>query len=86
MRESTMTMPGVSLMAKTRQALGRGLSALIPETGPPTTVTNNEVDIAQLTPNRHQPRMEVEAANRALIIIQFVIALVRADDKPMLFS
>ncbi len=49
-------------MAEKRFALGRGLSALIPETEP-TTVTNNEVDIDQLTPNRHQPRMEVEAAN-----------------------
>ena len=50
-------------MAEKRFALGRGLSALIPETEPTTTVTNNEVDIDQLTPNRHQPRMEVEAAN-----------------------
>ena len=50
-------------MADKRFALGRGLSALIPETEPTTTVTNNEVDIDQLTPNRHQPRMEVEAAN-----------------------
>jgi ParB family chromosome partitioning protein len=50
-------------MAEKRFALGRGLSALIPETEPTTTVTNNEVDIDQLTPNRQQPRMEVEAAN-----------------------
>ena len=50
-------------MAEKRFALGRGLRALIPETEPTTTVTNNEVDIDQLTPNRQQPRMEVEAAN-----------------------
>ncbi len=50
-------------MAEKRFALGRGLSALIPEAEPTTTVTNNEVDIDQLTPNRQQPRMEVEAAN-----------------------
>jgi ParB family chromosome partitioning protein len=50
-------------MAEKRFALGRGLSALIPETEPTTTVTNNEVDIDQLIPNRQQPRMEVEAAN-----------------------
>ena len=50
-------------MAEKRFALGRGLSALIPETESTTTVTNNEVDIDQLTPNRQQPRMEVEAAN-----------------------
>ena len=50
-------------MADKRFALGRGLSALIPETESTTTVTNNEVDIYQLTPNRQQPRMEVEAAN-----------------------
>ena len=50
-------------MAEKRFALGRGLSALIPETKPTTTVTNNEVDIDQLTPNRQQPRTEVEAAN-----------------------
>lgn len=58
MRESTMTMPGVSLMAKTRQALGRGLSALIPETEPqPVEVEHpTDVDLDLLTPNRFQPR------------------------------
>ena len=45
-------------MAKTRQALGRGLSALIPETEPqPVEVENpTDVDLDLLTPNRFQPR------------------------------
>ena len=43
-------------MAKTRQALGRGLSALIPETAPPHTERPTDVDLDLLTPNRHQPR------------------------------
>jgi ParB family chromosome partitioning protein len=45
-------------MAKTRQALGRGLSALIPETEPqPVEVEHpTDVDLDLLTPNRFQPR------------------------------
>ena len=44
-------------MAKTRQALGRGLSALIPEPPPPQwSQRPTEVDLDRLTPNRFQPR------------------------------
>ena len=44
-------------MAKTRPALGRGLSALIPETSPPQPRQGpTEVDLDRLTPNRLQPR------------------------------
>ena len=44
-------------MAKTRQALGRGLSALIAEAPlPQTRERPTEVDLDRLTPNRFQPR------------------------------
>ena len=44
-------------MAKTRPALGRGLSALIPEApSPHTRERPTEVDLDRLTPNRFQPR------------------------------
>ncbi len=43
-------------MAKTRRALGRGLSALIPETAPQAAGQPTEADLDRLTPNRAQPR------------------------------
>ena len=43
-------------MAKKRPALGRGLSALIPDTPKPSTGPPTEVDLDRLTPNRVQPR------------------------------
>ncbi|MDA1093941.1 MAG: ParB/RepB/Spo0J family partition protein [Acidobacteria bacterium] len=43
-------------MAKHRPALGRGLSALIPDKPAPPPGLPTEVDIDQLTPNRVQPR------------------------------
>ena len=43
-------------MAKTRRALGRGLSALIPETVPQASEQPTEADLDRLTPNRAQPR------------------------------
>ena len=43
-------------MAKTRRALGRGLSALIPDTVPQPSVQPTEADLDRLTPNRSQPR------------------------------
>ena len=43
-------------MAKTRRALGRGLSALLPETVPETAEQPTEADLDRLTPNRAQPR------------------------------
>ena len=51
-------------MAKTRRALGRGLSALIPETAPAPTPTPQvaEVDLDRLTPNRAQPRTVLDEA------------------------
>ncbi len=47
-------------MAKTRRALGRGLSALIPETAPPPAEQPTEADLDRLTPNRAQPRTVVD--------------------------
>ncbi len=48
-------------MAKTRPALGRGLSALIPETpSPHTKAEPTEVDLDRLTPNRFQPRTVID--------------------------
>ena len=53
-------------MAKTRHALGRGLSALIPETGiePVERLTERptEVDLDRLVPNRRQPRIAFDEA------------------------
>ena len=48
-------------MAKTRPALGRGLSALLPEpqTSTPTD-RPTEVDLDRLTPNRMQPRITID--------------------------
>jgi ParB family chromosome partitioning protein len=46
-------------MAEKRPALGRGLSALIPE-GPQPRDMPVELDLDLLTPNRYQPRDEVE--------------------------
>ena len=47
-------------MAKTRRALGRGLSALIPETPPPPPERPTEANLDRLTPNRAQPRTVVD--------------------------
>ena len=47
-------------MPKTRPALGRGLSALIPETAPPSRDQPTEVDLDRLIPNRSQPRTDVD--------------------------
>ncbi len=46
-------------MAEKRLALGRGLSALIPET-PERLAAPMELDLDLLTPNRYQPREDVE--------------------------
>ena len=46
-------------MAEKRPALGRGLSALIPET-PEQPAAPMELDLDLLTPNRYQPRGDVE--------------------------
>jgi len=54
-------------MAEKRRALGRGLSALIPEAPPPpkvqpASVTPTEIDIDLLTPNPRQPRTDIDDA------------------------
>ncbi|MBP1637184.1 MAG: parB 2 [Acidobacteria bacterium] len=48
-------------MVEKRPALGKGLSALIPD-APEPRATSFEVDIDQLEPNRLQPRSQVESA------------------------
>lgn len=47
-------------MAKTRRALGRGLSALIPETASRPSAVPTEADLDRLIPNRSQPRTVVD--------------------------
>lgn len=50
-------------MAKTRRALGRGLSALIPEAPPSHSGEHQtEVDLDRLIPNRLQPRTVMDQA------------------------
>ena len=49
-------------MTEKRPALGRGLSALIPDPSPTPKVALNEIDIDQLVPNPDQPRTEVDGA------------------------
>ena len=48
-------------MFEKRPALGRGLSALIPESSPPGDASLS-VDTSQLTPNKYQPRTQVDDA------------------------
>ena len=45
-----------------RPALGKGLSALIPDLPPPRPTTTVETDIDRLTPNEFQPRGHVDEA------------------------
>jgi ParB family chromosome partitioning protein len=47
-------------MAKTRHALGRGLSALIPATPLAPTQSPTEIDLDQITPNPVQPRLSMD--------------------------
>jgi ParB family chromosome partitioning protein len=47
-------------MADKRPALGRGLSALIPDTPPPARESATEVDVDRLIPNRAQPRLHMD--------------------------
>lgn len=49
------------MMFEKRPALGRGLSALIPESSPPGDASLS-VDVSQLTPNKYQPRTLVDDA------------------------
>jgi len=45
-----------------RPALGKGLSALIPDTSPPKPPATTEVDIDRLAPNTFQPRTQFDDA------------------------
>ena len=45
-----------------RPALGKGLSALIPDAPEPPRASPSEVDIDRLAPNRYQPRTHVDDA------------------------
>ena len=49
-------------MAERRPALGKGLSALIPDVVEPVRQTPQELDIDLLTPNRFQPRHRADEA------------------------
>src|SRR5438067_1793935 len=51
-------------MAEKRTALGRGLSALIPETAPPSPASSRpvELDLDRLVPNPRQPRTVMDDA------------------------
>ncbi len=50
-------------MAEKRPALGKGLSALIPDAPPEPRNALLEIDIDRLSPNRFQPRAHVERAD-----------------------
>src|SRR4029434_8344747 len=49
-------------MLERRPALGKGLSALIPDAPEPIRTGAIEVDIDLLTPNEHQPRLTMDDA------------------------
>ena len=50
-------------MMERRPALGKGLSALIPDAPTPAAIqTSVEVDVDQLAPNRDQPRLQIDDA------------------------
>jgi len=48
-------------MIEKRPALGKGLSALIPEVPEPPRGATLEVDVDRILPNRYQPRQQVDA-------------------------
>lgn len=52
-------------MLERRSALGKGLSALIPEVPEPASVGAIEVDIDLLSPNERQPRLRMDDARLA---------------------
>jgi len=47
-------------MLERRPALGKGLSALIPDAPEPTRTGGIEVDVDLLAPNQHQPRLQMD--------------------------
>jgi ParB family chromosome partitioning protein len=52
-------------MIERRSALGKGLSALIPDAPDPSRTGVTEVDIDLLAPNEHQPRLQVDESKLA---------------------
>jgi ParB family chromosome partitioning protein len=52
-------------MIERRSALGKGLSALIPDAPEPSRTGVTEVDIDLLAPNEHQPRLQVDESKLA---------------------
>jgi ParB family chromosome partitioning protein len=76
-------------MAKKRPALGRGLSALIPDRPAPSAGSPTEVDLDRLTPNRVQPRTvmdepkleELAASIQSSGVIQPIVARPLGADK-----
>ncbi len=82
-------------MAKTRQALGRGLSALIPTVpdpvvpASPSPVTPSELDVDLLQPNPNQPRTTIDEARldelsrsiQASGVIQPIVVRRLSDDR-----
>ena len=49
-------------MIERRPALGKGLSALIPDVPEPARTGALEVDVDRLSPNEHQPRLQMDDA------------------------
>src|SRR4026209_1507470 len=49
-------------MLERRPALGKGLSALIPDAPEPVRAGTMEVDVDLLSPNDHQPRLSMDDA------------------------
>src|SRR6185503_1616268 len=59
---SPATPPEGGTMLERRPALGKGLSALIPDAPEPIRTGTIEVDIDLLSPNEHQPRLTMDDA------------------------
>src|SRR4029453_17999594 len=53
---------GDNVMLERRPALGKGLSALIPDVPEPVRPGVLEVDVDRLSPNDHQPRLQMDDA------------------------
>jgi ParB family transcriptional regulator, chromosome partitioning protein len=53
---------GRHIMLERRPALGKGLSALIPDVPEPVRAGVLEVDVDRLSPNDHQPRLQMDDA------------------------
>ncbi len=77
-----------SKQAPTRQALGRGLAALIPQASGVAPAGLRDLPIERITPNRKQPRKQFESASldelaesiRARGVLQPIVVRRRGDD------